>query len=81
MLIRGIMVGLVLAAMSLPAAAASKRTKGAKGESPAQTQLRDKCLTLVQSNLCLPKGDGGFNCPASLDTEVDACMAKHGQYP
>jgi len=75
---RALLIGLVLVATSLPAAAASKRPKG---ESPADAALRDKCLPLVQAQICLPKGDGGFNCPGSLDSEVDACMKKKGQYP
>ena len=60
---------------ALPATAAPKRSK------PPVDPLRDKCLPLVQAQICLPKGSGGFNCPETLEQEIDTCVKQNGKYP
>jgi hypothetical protein len=56
---------------------ASATTKRAKAVDP----LRAKCIPLVQAQICLPKGDGGFNCPQSFEQEIDTCTKQNGKYP
>ncbi|SDR39363.1 hypothetical protein SAMN05444161_3451 [Rhizobiales bacterium GAS191] len=67
-------IGLILMVGALSASAAPKRAK-------LVDPLRAKCIPLVQAQICLPKGTGGFNCPETFEQEIDVCVKQNGKYP
>jgi hypothetical protein len=74
-MIKTIAICVVLICSCLPALAASKRAKA------VADPLREKCVPLVQAQVCLPKAPTGFNCPESYEAEIAECIKKNGRYP
>ena len=74
-MIKTIAICVVLIGSCLPASAASKRAKA------VADPLREKCIPLVQAQVCLPKAPTGFNCPGSYEAEIAECIMKNGRYP
>ena len=74
---KSIAICLVLIASSMPAMAAPKKVRASAPEDP----MREKCIPLVQAQVCLPKAPTGWNCAETFDAELADCIKKKGQYP